>query len=194
MALRRAIPSDWTLLGNVIGRAFAEDPVSRWTLGSAAGVQTTFTALARHVYGPRGLCLLAGEEGGTMWLPPGGSKALGLLPELALVARLIVEGGPAVVGRALAVEKTMHQRRPKFPHFYLFTLGVLPEARGRGLGRALVNETLKVADAQGMPCYLENSNPRNTSLYLGLGFTPLETFSPAPGCPVLTTMVRQPAG
>jgi hypothetical protein len=49
MTLRRATPSDWRQVGDVIGRAFAEDPVSRWTLGSAAGVRTTFTALARHV-------------------------------------------------------------------------------------------------------------------------------------------------
>ena len=194
MTLRRATPSDWRQVGDVIGRAFAEDPVSRWTLGSAAGVRTTFTALARHVYLPRGICLLAGDQGGTMWMPPGGSKALGLLPELALITRLVLGGGASVIGRALAVEKGMKGHTPTFPHFYLFTVGVLPEARGQGLGRALISETLGQADAEGMPTYLENSNPRNTALYLGLGFKPLETFSPAPGCPVLTAMLRQPGG
>lgn len=192
-AFRRAGAEDWRALGRLIGGAFAEDPVSRWTLGAPETIAAVFTALGRHVYLPRGICLIVDGGGGTMWLGPGGSKAMPVLAELALVARLIGAGGPGAVGRALAVDRAMRRRRPADPHFYLFAVGVAAEARGAGLGRRLIAATLADADRAGLPAWLENSNPRNESLYRGLGFVPVETFAPAPGAPPLTTMQRPAA-
>ncbi|QHL91669.1 GNAT family N-acetyltransferase [Sphingomonas changnyeongensis] len=188
--LRRAGAADWRTLGRLVGQAFADDPVSRWTLGPPETIEAVFTALGRHVYLPRGICMIADQGGGTMWLGPGGSKAMPILPQLALVARLIGAGGPGAVGRALAVDRAMRRRRPAEPHFYLFAVGVAAEARGAGLGRRLIAATLEQADRAGLPAWLENSNPRNESLYRGLGFVPVETFAPAPGAPPLTTMQR----
>lgn len=45
-----------------------------------------------------------------------------------------------------------------------------PSAKGRGLGSAVLAPVLDKADAEGVPCYLENSNPRNTPFYTRLGF------------------------
>lgn len=191
--LRPAQPDEWRTLGHVLGAAFVEDPVSQWTLGTPAAIEATFAALGRHVYLPRGACTLAGELGGAMWLRPGGSKTIPPLATAALALDLLRLSGPARVRRGLAVDAAMSGRRPKAPHFYLFAVGILPAARGQGLGRALIGEMTAEADAAGLPCWLENSNPRNEPLYRGLGFEPVETFAPAPGCPPLTTMLRPPA-
>jgi GNAT superfamily N-acetyltransferase len=48
---------------------------------------------------------------------------------------------------------------------------VLPEAQGKGVGRALFNEVTKKADAEGIKCYLESSRDEpNTKIYEALGF------------------------
>ena len=49
-------------------------------------------------------------------------------------------------------------------------LGVVPGARGRGLGGALLRDRLVRADAEGMPAYLEASSPRSRALYERHGF------------------------
>lgn len=191
--LRPARPDEWRTLGRVLGDAFADDPVSRWTLGTPAAIAATFGALGRHVYLPRGACTLAGDAGAAMWLRPGGSKTIPVVATAALAIQLLRLSGAARIGRGLAVDAAMRDRRPTTPHFYLFAVGLRPDARGQGLGRALIGEMTVEADARGLPCWLENSNPRNETLYRGLGFEPVETFAPAPGCPPLTTMRRPPA-
>lgn len=182
--------ADWRRLGAVVGGAFVADPVSRWTLGDPDTIVATFTALGRHVYLPRGTCYLMGESGGTMWLGPGLSKDMPLLPTIAVAARLVRRSGPAAVGRALAVEAAMKAHRPAKPHLYLFAVGVAPGARGKGVGRALLAPTLAECDAAGTDAYLENSNPANTGFYRSLGFEPGESFTAAPGCPPLMPMWR----
>lgn len=191
--LRRATANDWRVLGEITAEAFAADPVARWTFDGKPILRPVFQRLARDVYLPRGICHIAeGDQGATMWLPPNVSKELPLLSLLGAAARLLVDGGPTAMGRALAVDAGMARRKPKAPHVYLFTIGVRAPARGKGLGRRLLAPVLAACDAAGLPAYLENSNPANTPLYEGAGFRALEVFSPAPGCPPLAAMWREP--
>jgi pimeloyl-ACP methyl ester carboxylesterase/GNAT superfamily N-acetyltransferase len=192
VALRRAGAGEWQALGRLIGEAFADDPVSRWTLGSPRAIETTFAALCRHVYLPRGACTFAGNAGGAMWLRPGGSKALPMWAQASLAVQLLRLAGPACIRRSLIVDARMRAERPAQDHFYLFAVGVLPQGRGQGIGRALIQQMIDEADVMGLPCWLENTNPSNEALYRSLGFEVVETFEPAPGCPPLTTMRRRP--
>ncbi len=193
-ALRGATVAEAEELGALIGAAFADDPVSRWALGPPPLITATFQLLSRHVYVPRGAGRFAGTAGGAMWLRPGGSKAVPLLAQASLAVALTRGAGPAHIARSLRVDAVMRACRPREPHFYLFAVGVLPAGRGQGLGTALITEMTDEADAAGLPCWLENTNPPNEGLYRGLGFVPVETFTPAPGCPPVTTMRRQPTG
>ena len=71
-------------------------------------------------------------------------------------------------------------------------LGVVPAAQGTGTGGPLLQPVLDRCDAEGLPAYLESSNPRNWSFYARHGFvggTPLDL--PA-GCPVVLPMRRAP--
>ncbi len=48
---------------------------------------------------------------------------------------------------------------------------VVPEARGRGIGKQLVVVVTDEADKQGIPCYLESSKSKpNTAIYERWGF------------------------
>lgn len=54
--------------------------------------------------------------------------------------------------------------------WYLSIIGVAPWAKGRGLGAALLAETLVETDAAKVTCYLETFSPRNLRFYERLGF------------------------
>lgn len=61
----------------------------------------------------------------------------------------------------------------KDPKGYYFCniVTVLPEAQGKGVGRALMEEVLRVADEEGIACYLESSRREpNVAIYEKFGF------------------------
>lgn len=45
-----------------------------------------------------------------------------------------------------------------------------PEARGRGLAKAVITPGLQAADEANVPTFLETDNPSNIGLYESLGF------------------------
>jgi len=183
---------DWEKLGTIIGKAFAEDPMTSWISPDPRNPIRMFRQLARHIYVPGGQSFIAGDLGAAMWLQAPAAMGLPFLPALSLGVAMIKASGLGTIFRALTVENAMLRRHPEKPHMYLFAVGVLPQARGRGLGRKLLMAMLDECDRQAMPAYLENSNPRNTSLYMGVGFKAGEPFRPARTSPELLPMWREP--
>ena len=56
-------------------------------------------------------------------------------------------------------------------YYFCNIVTVLPEAQGKGVGRALMDEVLAKADKEGVPCYLESSrNVPNVAIYERFGF------------------------
>jgi len=192
--IRRAAPGEWRALGDLVGAAFAADPIAHWTFRDPLLIRAAFRSLARDVYLPHGSGWFAGADGGAMWLHPGPRRGLGAIATLALAARMVLRAGPGAVWRAMQVDAAFGSRRPPQPHAYLFTVGLLPAARGRGLGSRLLRPMLDHWDAAGVPVWLENTHPANDAIYRGLGFVARETFHPAPGAPPVTTMLRPPRG
>jgi ketosteroid isomerase-like protein len=78
------------------------------------------------------------------------------------------------------------------PHYYLSLLGTHPDRRGAGLGMGLLAENLERIDEQGMPAFLESSNPVNDSRYERLGFQRIGEFSTPDGSNLVATMWREP--
>jgi len=64
----------------------------------------------------------------------------------------------------------VHREVAPDPHYYLLTLGVAPEAQGRGAGGRLVRTMIERAKAEGKPVYLETQRPENVPIYERLGF------------------------
>jgi GNAT superfamily N-acetyltransferase len=83
----------------------------------------------------------------------------------------------------------MEKNHPHEAHFYLAFIAVAPRLQGLGLGGAILEATVKRADAAGMPAYLENSNPKNTRLYERSGFVAGKNIAPN-GAPALVGMWR----
>lgn len=71
----------------------------------------------------------------------------------------------------------IHREALPEPHYYLFALGVKPEAQGRGVGTRLITEMLERASREATPIYLETQSRDNVDLYRRLGF---EVVSDAP--------------
>jgi GNAT superfamily N-acetyltransferase len=80
---------------------------------------------------------------------------------------------------------------PREPHWYLFAVGVVPEATGQGRGSALLEPVLARCDADGVPAYLEASTADNARLYARLGFEPLDELEMLPGL-LVRPMRREP--
>lgn len=190
--MRRASQRDWRQLGAITAEAFHEDPVNLWIFGGTAPMKPVFSTLARHVYLPRGFCHISGDEGATMWSHSSADRELGGLPLMGLVFALMTKGAKGAAQRGMTAAETMAREHPKAPHLYLFTIGTRKAARGKGLGKRLMAPVLAAADRDGLPCYLENSNPANTGFYRSCGFERMKLFEPGPGGPVLEAMWREP--
>ena len=190
--LRAAAPGDWRRVGAITAEAFAEDPVNLWIFGNTRPMQDVFSALARSVYLRRGFCHLAGDDGATMWAHSSASREPGALAMFGLVSSIMLKGTKGAAQRGLKAAETMAREHPTEPHLYLFTIGTRKAARGKGLGKQLMSPVLAAADRDGLPCYLENSNPANTGFYRSHGFERTKVFAPGPGGPPLEAMWRAP--
>lgn len=109
-----------------------------------------------------------GLLGAAIWEPPGQhASLLDQARELPSFVRALGWGG---LRRAIRIQSTLARHRPAEPHWYLAQIGVSAEARGMGVGSALLESRLAKIDADGLPAYLESSNERNRALYRRHGF------------------------
>ncbi len=161
-----------------LARAFHDDPLQAYVFPDAAERAARspahFASLLR--YG-----MLFGEVlttqdkplGAVVWLPP---ETWEVTPERATATGL--DDLPNVLGEeaaerffsVLGAIDQYHHRDVPPAHWYVMVVGVSPEARGQGLGRALLEPIMNRADASGLPCYLETAQPENVAFYEHLGF------------------------
>lgn len=78
--------------------------------------------------------------------------------------------GPTRILKVLRRESYIAKHKMQEPHLYLWFIGTLPEAQGRGLGSQLLKDLLEEADNLALPVCLETSNPRNLPFYRKYGF------------------------
>jgi ribosomal protein S18 acetylase RimI-like enzyme len=174
----------------VIVLAFSTDPMARWSLGGAQQYLAVMPQLVQ-AFGGRAFAagtadVVEGLGGVALWLAPGVEadvERLGAIME--------EHAQPSVLSDALRVFEEMDRFHPKGPHWYLPLIGVDPAAQNRGHGSALLEYALARADEDGLPAYLESSNPRNITLYQRHGFDILGTIQIG-SSPPLVPMLRQP--
>ena len=190
--IKPANPLDWRQLGNITAEAFSEDPINRWIFGTDAAMQATFRQLARDVYLPHGICHMIGDEAATMWSLSDARRGLSPIQTLRLAWSLMSKGSKGAARRAIGAGEIMARHHPSDPHLYLFTIGTRKAARGTGLGKAILRPMLDAADREGLPCYLENTNPANSGFYMSHGFERMEVFELGDGSPPMEAMWREP--
>jgi ribosomal protein S18 acetylase RimI-like enzyme len=116
--------------------------------------------LAAHGSGvPRGVLIATRPFG---WpLPP---------PPLVASLRRVFGQGLRVARRWGLVFEALARVHPVEPHWYLATLGVDPQAWGRGVGTALLARWLADVDADGVTAWLETDREGNVGFYRRSGF------------------------
>jgi GNAT superfamily N-acetyltransferase len=196
--LRAPTKRDVRGLAGVLARAFYEDPVMTWMVPSDSARAKVnfriFATLARHHFVPRGGSAVASRDGiiggAALWDPPGQRKS-SRVEELRMMPGLMW----AMRSRALAmgqVIELMEANHPEEPHWYLMLIGTDPSVRGASFGQTLMRSRLDRCDTEGVPAYLENSNPTNEAFYLRFGFDVTGEIQLPDGGPKLWPMWRQP--
>lgn len=183
-----AAPADVPAAAAVMAEAFERDTVmASLTSGSdqpRVRLAALFGALIRSGPLHTGRIDLARRDrdgailGAAIWEAPGHRPSLlRQLAELPAFARALGWGG---LRAAMRLQSRLAVHRPAEPHWYLAQIGVGAEARGTGVGSALLTSRLGVIDSTGLPAYLESSNERNRALYRRMGFANIATISGLP--------------
>jgi ribosomal protein S18 acetylase RimI-like enzyme len=190
--VRIAAASDEDALMSCLMLAFGGDPCMRYTFDKAKDFTAVFRGFAS--------AMCAGAvDSGTAWIVgDGAAAALWLAPGKEGDSETLGE----LVGKHVAPEKMpvieqviagMQQHHPHEPHWYLPMIGVDPARQGQGLGSALLKEALRRCDEDGLPAYLESSNPKNIPLYERHGFEVVGVIQPG-DFPPLVPMLRPARG
>ncbi|MET0344371.1 MAG: GNAT family N-acetyltransferase [Polyangiales bacterium] len=143
-------------------------------------------AIAGNAFGHGGAYAVDDLRGVALWLPPGVRSDEALLE--ALFEETVPESQAADGG---AMFERMAASHPREPHWYLPLIGIDPRAQGQKLGAALLQPVLTRCDRDGVPAYLESSNPRNIPFYERLGFQVLTRLQVG-ASPELVPMLRRP--
>ena len=174
----------------VLTLAFVADPASRWLFPDADSYLEHFPSFAQAFGGlafEHDTAYLTENFGGaSLWLPPG------VHPDGEAIEAIVRETADQTnLSDISAALEGMDRYHPEDPHWYLAVLGVDPARQGLGLGSALLQKTLARVVEQGLPAYLESSNPANVPLYQRHGFEVVGEIRGGDG-PLIFSMHRSP--
>ena len=195
LTARSATWVDLTAVTETISLAFHDDPTWSWAFPDPVCRQEYYAVFWRVLVGGAlrypWVLMTNTCEAAAVWIPPGGTEiAEEDEARLGPLLEALVGNRAGEVMELLARFDTAHPRDQ--PHYYLSLLGTHPSHAGRGIGMALLGENLARIDREGMPAYLESSNPANNHRYQRHDFEAIgEFFPPGSDIPV-TTMWRDP--
>lgn len=187
---RTARPDEMPRVISCIVAAFIADPFARYVWPSLHEYLHSSPRFIREFAGgslEHGSAYVSADfSGAALWLPPG------VHADAVAVEKVVRETTqPEHLDDVLFTLQRMEESHPHETHWYLPTIGVEPNAQRRGLGEALMRHALARCDKEGLPAYLESTNPRNISLYERHGFKAVGQIRVG-ACPVITPMRREP--
>lgn len=94
-------------------------------------------------------------------------KPLEALKSLPLVIKTL---GFKTLSRAMKMRGTWTKNDPKFPHWHLDPIAVLPKYQGKGVGSALMEYYCKLVDKDNGCAYLETDKAENVPFYEKFGY------------------------
>ncbi len=169
---RKAIP----LAAGILTQAFRDDPIFVHIFGTRQYYDQAAPRLFRTLV--RWAALY-----GKAWATPGlEAVALRRLPgkyqmsvwSLVRAGMLTLPLNIPAARRLLSVTSRLAKKHKELmgeqPHWYCQTVAVAPEHQGKGLGRVLMQHTFALADAAGLPCYLEVAADKAITIHQRYGY------------------------
>jgi GNAT superfamily N-acetyltransferase len=181
-------------LTTTLTAAFERDPLWSWAFPDPKDLAVWWRLYLRSALLRYPCVWITGEcAAAAVWIPPDGTELTEEEEQRVapLIRDLIGPRAEDVMGLLERFEASHPRERP---HYYLSLLGTHPDHRGRGLGMALLTENLQRTDAEGVPTYLESTNPANDPRYERLGFRRVGEFSTPGGERTVATMWREVGG
>jgi ribosomal protein S18 acetylase RimI-like enzyme len=187
----------------LLGRSFASERMIGHLLRGVApdargpALEPLFRVMLR-TFAPLGELHAARREGQLVGvgirLPPG-AYPLSLLTRFTMMVRLLPVLARMAFGtwRTWEVSKVfarLERLHPREAHWYLMWVGVEPRFQRQGVGTKLAQEVTGLADAQGMPCYLETFGDGTAALYRKHGFVVRDALRPVADGPEGWTLWR----
>ncbi len=170
--------------------AFSTDPVARWIYPKAADYYRWFPGFIRAFAGRAiedgSVLFTSNYSGVALWLQPGAHA-----DDAGLVRHIEASRPAERHAEIFELFEEMDKGHPVEDHWYLPMIGVDAYRQNLGIGSGLMKLALERSDRDGLPAYLESTNPRNISLYLRYGFEKVGEIT-AGGSPPLVRMLRQP--
>ncbi len=171
--------------------AFSSDPVMRWAWPDPERYLTYWPRFAEGFGGQ------AFDDGTAYGLQDCLAVALWMRPGVGPDEETVM----GVMGESLddqilkdvnGLFEQMAELHPTADVWYLPLIGVDLVAQGRGLGSALLRHAAATCDNDGLPAYLEATNPRNRDLYARHGFNVVDVIQ-AGTSPPMWAMLREAA-
>jgi GNAT superfamily N-acetyltransferase len=188
---RVATASDLDGVAGTLAAAFEQDPVWRWALPDRDALFEWWRFLVAGALRYPHVWVEGDYAAVAVWIPPGGTELTAEEEERAepLLRELIGDRTAEVLTMLEQFDAVQPREEP---HYYLSLLGVQTDHRGQGLGMALVADNLATMDVQGIPAYLESTNPAaNRRRYERAGFARIDEFT-TPGGQTVEAMWREP--
>lgn len=165
-----------------LAQAFYDDPVAGWLFPTSHtrehDLRTFFETQLRHGYLPRGEVVATSDfTTVAMWMPSW-TRPLDLVDRLAHLRVPLLMRSRFSPARELT--RILAAKHPRIPHYYLGTIGTVPDYRGRGYASACMETLLAQCATDGVGTYLECSNQKNVAFYQHHGFEVVDTVT-APG-------------
>jgi GNAT superfamily N-acetyltransferase len=170
---RAATWADADPLCQTLAHAFLDDPLTSFLLldesTRAAKLPTMFKLLLKLGLPHGGCDVTEGYEAAALWRPPN-EWEIPWWQYVLNAGQFIGLFGLGGAARVTSVMDFIEKRHPHEPHWYLQVLGTDPAKQGKGFGGVAIRRHLEVADAAGMPAYLESSKDTNIPIYQSFGF------------------------
>jgi GNAT superfamily N-acetyltransferase len=193
--VRPVKPQEVDAAAGVLANAFSDDPIFRFILGDRDDMEIRLGHLFRDAAEAelrKSAHLVEIVDSGNavaLWheVDDWKTSPTALLRSVPSVVKAFGSRLP----RALQVLASAEKVHPAEPHRHLMYIGTHKDHNGKGLGSALLGSMLERCDDDGVPTYLESTNPANDAWYARFGF---ESRGPVPlpkGAPVLTAMWRK---
>jgi ribosomal protein S18 acetylase RimI-like enzyme len=196
--IRLATTADRAKMADSLASAFSEDPLFTWMAGGAPNkavapkLRVVFDAFLKLELVRSEHLVFTDEDciGVALWKAPNHWKmsSSDMLRALPAMLRGLGTKTPRMMGAFNAIEKV----HPAEEHYYLEALGTRQDMQSKGVGSAVIREVLDRCDTEGLPAYLESSNPRNVPFYARHGFETTGEIVVGKGAPTVTAMWRTP--